>query len=162
MQTDLAGKVVVVTGAAGGIGSAIARSFAAEGAHLVLHYRRNRCGADRLRRELSGTGAIAAWKGVGCGVPTKWIQPSRESEQSGIHAADSKIEFAQIADWLRTDERFAGCPPCPPPRTWWALLDSRLGLAVNLPRMLAGGAPGHDLIGAQFHGLEIVVPAAFR
>jgi len=46
--------------------------------------------------------------------------------------------------------------------TWWALLGSRLGLAVNLPRMLAGRAPSHDLIGAQFHGLEIVVPAAFR
>jgi 3-oxoacyl-[acyl-carrier protein] reductase len=55
MQTDLNGKVVVITGASGGIGSAIARQFAAEGARLVLQYRRGREQAEALRRELSGT-----------------------------------------------------------------------------------------------------------
>ena len=54
MQTDLNGKVVVVTGASGGIGSAIARQFAAEGARLVLQYRRGRERAEALRRELAG------------------------------------------------------------------------------------------------------------
>jgi 3-oxoacyl-[acyl-carrier protein] reductase len=48
MQTGLSGKVVVVTGASGGIGSAIARKFGEEGAKVVVHYRRQRAQAEAL------------------------------------------------------------------------------------------------------------------
>ena len=53
MNTNLTGKVILITGASGGIGSAIARAFAREGAKLVLHYHRNLAGARKLQRELA-------------------------------------------------------------------------------------------------------------
>ena len=58
MKPEVAGKVVLVTGASGGIGSAIARAFAAEGATVVLHYHRNRRTIAALQRELSAVEAV--------------------------------------------------------------------------------------------------------
>jgi 3-oxoacyl-[acyl-carrier protein] reductase len=55
METGLANKIIVVTGASGGIGSVIARRFADEGAKLVLHYHRNQTRVETLQRELAGT-----------------------------------------------------------------------------------------------------------
>lgn len=58
MDTDLRNRVIVISGASGGIGSAIARKFAAEGCRLVLHYRSNRRSVLQLQKELSGTESL--------------------------------------------------------------------------------------------------------
>jgi 3-oxoacyl-[acyl-carrier protein] reductase len=58
MDSGLADSVVLITGAAGGIGSAMARAFAHEGASPVLHHHRGAAAAAALAREL-GPRALA-------------------------------------------------------------------------------------------------------
>jgi 3-oxoacyl-[acyl-carrier protein] reductase len=59
MDTGLDGKGVLVTGGAGGIGTAVTRDFAAEGARVVVHYRTSRDEAEALAAEVGGV-AVAA------------------------------------------------------------------------------------------------------
>jgi 3-oxoacyl-[acyl-carrier protein] reductase len=54
MDLGLAGTAALVTGASGGIGSAVARELAKEGARVAVHYHRNRDAAEALAGELGG------------------------------------------------------------------------------------------------------------
>jgi 3-oxoacyl-[acyl-carrier protein] reductase len=54
MDTDLKGKGVLVTGGAGGIGTALCRAFTAEGALVAVHYRTSRSEAEELAATLGG------------------------------------------------------------------------------------------------------------
>jgi 3-oxoacyl-[acyl-carrier protein] reductase len=60
VDTGLAGKGVLVTGASGGIGAACARAFAAEGARVAIHYHRGRERAEALAQELGGAPILNA------------------------------------------------------------------------------------------------------
>jgi 3-oxoacyl-[acyl-carrier protein] reductase len=55
----LAGQVAVVTGASKGIGAAIAKQFAAEGASVVVNYASSKEGADRVVAEITRDGGKA-------------------------------------------------------------------------------------------------------
>jgi 3-oxoacyl-[acyl-carrier protein] reductase len=104
MDSQLAQKIVLITGAPGGIGSAIARKFAAEGASVVLHYRSGRDRAESLAREL--------------GVPALPVRAdlTRETEVKRLFAAAAK-RFGRVdslivnaGSWASESESIADIP----------------------------------------------------
>jgi len=91
VETGLAGKRVLVTGASGGIGSACAREFASEGANVVVHYRRGRERAETLAAEL-GADLVKADLTVESEVDALF-------EQAGTF----EICVAVVGEWPRGD-----------------------------------------------------------
>jgi 3-oxoacyl-[acyl-carrier protein] reductase len=75
MSGSLQGKVAIVTGASKGIGAAIARSFAAEGASVIVNYSSSKAGADKVVAEIEKAGgkAVAVQGDVGKAADVRQI-----------------------------------------------------------------------------------------
>jgi 3-oxoacyl-[acyl-carrier protein] reductase len=96
VETGLAGKSVLVTGGAGGIGSACVRAFAAEGARVAIHYRTSSDRAEELARE---TGGIALQADLTVEDEVAALFEAVERELDGIDVCAAVAGF-----WPREDE----------------------------------------------------------
>ena len=63
MTSDLAGRVVFITGASTGIGAAAARAFAQQGARVVIHFNASQDAAETVARDCRELGGQAALVG---------------------------------------------------------------------------------------------------
>ncbi|GAA4880887.1 SDR family NAD(P)-dependent oxidoreductase [Kitasatospora terrestris] len=118
----IAGKVVLVLGAGGGIGSAVAERFAAAGAEVVLHAHRSTTATD------AAADRIAAAGGAALPVAADLTDPS----------AGDRVVGAATAWRGRLDVlvNAAGVQPVAPlveltDEDWHAVLDTDLGAAVR-------------------------------
>jgi 3-oxoacyl-[acyl-carrier protein] reductase len=109
---ELAGKVALVTGASGGIGSAISRRLAEAGATVALHYHRNAAAADALAAELANAGGKCLTWQADLGEPgqVKAMVEGVAAQLGGLHLlvnnagllADSVVSFMTDEQWNRS------------------------------------------------------------
>jgi 3-oxoacyl-[acyl-carrier protein] reductase len=98
MNSELTDRIVVITGASGGIGAAMARQFAAEGAKLVLHCRSNPAAARTLQRELDGTESLVVRADL-----TKETEARRLFVQAKQHFGRVDTLVANAGSWETRD-----------------------------------------------------------
>jgi 3-oxoacyl-[acyl-carrier protein] reductase len=110
VDTGLAGKRVLVTGGAGGIGSACVRAFAAEGAEIVVHYNTSREQAEELAAEVGGVAVQAD------------LTDEAQVDALFASAGDLDVCAAVAGHWPRDDEPLWQLPLA----RWRATLDTNL------------------------------------
>jgi NAD(P)-dependent dehydrogenase (short-subunit alcohol dehydrogenase family) len=146
---ELHGIVAVVTGAAGGIGRAMAERFARDGAHLVL--------ADIEEPQLAVT--ARALQDAGATVLAQPCDVSRAGDLDALASAaysrfgavhvlcnNAGVGGAALPVWMHT------------PDTWQWVLGVNLmgvihGIRSFVPRMIASGEPGHIVNTASMAGV---------
>jgi 3(or 17)beta-hydroxysteroid dehydrogenase len=135
---ELDGKIVLVTGAAGAIGGAIARALRAAGATVVATDLTDRAGIDAALDVTQEQN----WRGVIADIAARHGQLDGLVNAAGIVAIGS-IETSEFAEWKRVlavnlDGTFLGCKHAFP------LLRRQGGAIVNLSSV-SGLVGGHNL-----------------
>ena len=137
MSADLAGKVVVVTGAAGNLGRAVAAAFARAGATLAL--------LDQDEATLAAVGPGGSGAAAVLRVPADALNPA------SMEAAAERVarELGRVDALCNLIGGFRMGHPvhATPAEVWRLMMDLNAGSLLNaaqafVPRILAGGRGG--------------------
>ncbi len=128
MDSGLDGKGVIVTGGAGGIGTAVSRAFAAEGAKVAVHYRSSERAAIELAGDIGGI-AVRADLRDPADVKTLFA-----AAQEGLGRIDVCVANAGV--WPREDVPIWEMDP----ERWQATIDSNLTATFLTARAFLGHA----------------------
>lgn len=109
MANKLANKVAVVTGASKGIGAAIAKLYAAEGASIVVNYSSSKAGAEQVVADIVSAGgkaiAVQANVAVKADIEQLFAQATKAYGKVDILVNNAGIyEFSPLEDV--TEEHF--------------------------------------------------------
>lgn len=152
------GHVVVITGATGGLGRAVAHAFAALGAHVAAGYHRDAAGAEDLADQLGaryGTSHLAlalpvtdsqALAGAAAAVHAEWGRADVLVNCAGTtrfvpHGDMDALDDALIDQILQTNVR----GPIAAVRAFRPLLAEHRGLVVNISSVAAQTAVGSNI-----------------
>ncbi|KAA9166516.1 SDR family oxidoreductase [Amycolatopsis acidicola] len=130
MELGLAGRVVLVTGATGEIGTAIAEAFAGEGARVAVAYHHDKDAAAALASRLGGTA-----------VPYDLADPDSPAgtfDAVAERLGPVEVLVANAMRWGRRrgpDERFEDVPPA----DWMPVITENLAPTIRTAQLAVGG-----------------------
>lgn len=93
----LTGHTALITGAGGGLGQAMARAVAQDGAAVALHYRSRREPVEQLAAELAGFGIATA---IVQGDLTDPAAPARILKAAAVEIGPVDILINNAGDWI--------------------------------------------------------------
>jgi 3-oxoacyl-[acyl-carrier protein] reductase len=104
-DSPLAGRVALVTGASGGIGAALSRGLARDGAALALHYASNESAASELAAEIEAAGgrAFALAADLGDATAPERLVADAERELGPVDVLAANAGLSRPGSWEEVD-----------------------------------------------------------